>query len=128
MLLETMINGHGIWDNLWQVLLGLLIVGVLAIARYLPYWKPKGKVVECLATVKFKRMEYSNTPQIQYQGNRWNYLILFVDETGTEIELFTMEAIYADLKEGDIGKLKYQGDTILEFVKQTWYESPIKID
>ena len=118
MLLEMFIvasnvNNHGSdWVN---TLILLLIATIGGILRYLPYWKPKGPLVDCMATVKSKRVEYSNTPSIYYRGERFNYVVTFVDEEGKEVDLFTIPEIYSSVKEGDFGRLKYQRETILEF-------------
>ncbi len=117
MLLKFMVCGHIAFGNITWEQLGLVLlfamVGVIAVN--LPYWKRKGPVIECQATVKSKRMEYSNTPQIYARGNRWNFLVLFVDENGKEVELHTNENHYHELSEGDTGKLVYQRDLIIKF-------------
>ncbi|MBQ2900324.1 MAG: DUF2500 family protein [Agathobacter sp.] len=119
MLVHVMTNGHAIFPNggmTWEHLGFALLLGLIGVvAINLPYWKPKGPVVECQATVKSKRVESSNTPAIYYRGERSNYVITFVVEDGKEVDLVTIPAIYADLKEGDTGRLKYQRDSILEF-------------
>ena len=117
MLLQVMTNGHTIIGGLtWEhILIGLGLSAVCAVGLYLPYWKPKGQVIECQAVVKSKRVEYSNTPHIYYRGQRFNYVVTFIDENGREVELTTIEANYGNFKEGDRGRLKYQRETIIEF-------------
>ncbi|MBQ2900328.1 MAG: DUF2500 family protein [Agathobacter sp.] len=116
MLAEMIVIANKVQNGGWEgFCFAILLAGIAALLRYLPYWKPKGPVVECQGTVKSKRVEYSNTPAIYYRGERFNYVITFVVEDGKEVDLVTIPAIYADLKEGDAGRLKYQRDSILEF-------------
>lgn len=118
MLMRILADGHVIIGELTWERLGLFIlIGlVFALAMNLPYMKRKRPVVECHAIIKEKRMEYSNSAQMKYQGDRWNYLIIFVDVQGNKIELFTNESNYVKYQEGDTGKLSYQGDKLIEFV------------
>lgn len=119
MLVYVMTKGHTIFANggmTWEQLGICLLFGLAyVVAVNLPYWKPKGPLVECQAIVKSKRVEQSNTPAIYYRGERFNYIITFVDENGKEVDLTTIPAIFAELKEGDMGKLKYQRDSLIEF-------------
>lgn len=122
MLMRVLTKGYVIIGGLtWEMLglmLGLmLLIGIAyTLAMKLPYMKRKGPKVKCQAVTKSKRMEYSNTPQIYYRGNRWDYLITFIKEDGSEVELYTGEANYDMFDDGDKGTLTYQGDKLLEFV------------
>lgn len=118
MLTKVFANGHIIAGELtWEhVGLGILLCAVFALAVNLPYMKRKGPVVKCHAVAKSKRLEYSNTPQIYYRGNRYDFLITFIKEDGTEVELYTGEANYDMFDEGDAGSLTYRGDKLVEFV------------
>ena len=118
MLMRMLAEGHVIIGELTWERLGLfiLIAFVFAIAMNLPYMKRKGPVVKCHAVTKSKRFEYSNTPQIYYRGNRYDFLITFIKEDGSEVELYTGEANYNMFDEGDTGNLTYQGDKLIEFV------------
>ncbi|MBR2044836.1 MAG: DUF2500 family protein [Agathobacter sp.] len=112
MNLDTIVFGNiTLGHILFPILFG--ICGV--IAMNLPYWKPKKSEQTCQATIKSKRVEYSNTPQIYYRGNRWNYLVTFECEDGTTVELHTTESAYGQLKEEMIGKLTYQNDNLISF-------------
>lgn len=106
------IIGELTWERLG---LFILIAFVFVLAMNLPYMKRKSAVLECHAMIKEKRMEYSNTAQMKYQGDRWNYLLIFVNEQGNKIELFTNEANYVKFQEGDTGKLTYQGDKLIAY-------------
>ena len=107
------IVGELTWEHVGLAVL-ISILGTLA--RNLPYMKRKEPKINCRAVTKSKRLEYSNTPQINYRGNRYNFLITFIKEDGTEIELYTGETNYEMFDEGDAGNLTYQGDKLIEFV------------
>lgn len=118
MLRTILTQGHIIAGELtWEhVGLGILLCVLFSLALNLPYMKKKGPVVKCHAVTKSKRFEYSNTPQIYYRGNRYDFLITFIKEDGTEVELYTGEVNYNMFDEGDAGDLTYQGDKLIEFV------------
>lgn len=118
MLRAILLEGHIIVGKLtWEhVGLAVLLCLLFSLAVRLPYMKQKGAVVKCHAVTKSKRMEYSNTPQISYHGNRYNFLITFIKEDGTEVELYTGEVNYDMFDEGDTGNLTYQGDKLIKFV------------
>lgn len=118
MLMNVLANGHVIIGELTWEMFGLMILIGLAytLAMKLPYMKRKGPKVTCHAVMKSKRIEWSNTPQMYYRGDRWNHLITFIKEDGSEVEVFTGEANYRMFDEGDAGTLTYQGDKLIEFV------------
>ena len=113
MNLATIVNNNAFsWQH---IAVALLFALVCAIARMLPYWKRKGPEKTINAVITSKRTVYSNTPQIYYRGNRWNYLVTFQSEDGTTVELHTTEQFYRQLQEGMAGKLTYQGELLIEF-------------
>ena len=112
MNLETIMIGN---VSLAQILFCFFLAVCGVIAVNLPYLKYKGKKISCPAIITSKRIEYSNTPQIRYTGNRWNYLVTFICGDGIEIELHVLESEYSRLKEGTEGNLVYQGENMLAF-------------
>ena len=118
MFIALFANGHVIIGELTWEHIGLAILicigGTLALR--VPYMRRKGPVVKCHAVAKSKRFEYSNTPQIYTRGNAYNFLVTFIKEDGTEVELYTGEVNYDMFDEGDAGNLIYQGDKLIEFV------------
>ena len=118
MLKMLLVDGHVIVGELtWEhIVLAILLCIGGTFALNLPYMKRKGAVVKCHAVTKAKRLEYSNTSQMNYRGNRYNFLITFIKEDGTEVELYTGEANYNMFDEGDAGNLTYRGDKLIEFV------------
>lgn len=112
MNLETIMIGN---VSLAQILLMFLLAVCGIMAVNLPYLKYKGKKISCSAVITSKRMEYSNTPQIRYAGNRWNYLVTFLCGDGHEVDLYVIESEYGELKEGMEGNLVYQGKKMLSF-------------
>lgn len=118
MLMTLLVDGHVIIGELtWEHIgLAVLICVIGTFALKLPHMKRKGPVIQCHAVTKEKRLEYSNTPQLLYRGNRYNFLITFMKEDGTEVELYTGEVNYDMFDEGDTGDLTYQGDKLIEFV------------
>ena len=113
-----LLDGHVIVGELtWEhIILAILLCVGGTLALNLPYMKRKEPLVKCHAVTKSKQLEYSNTPQINYRGNRYNYLITFIKEDATEIELYTSKENYDMFDEGDMGDLTYQGDKLIEFV------------
>lgn len=118
MLKMLLVDGHVIVGELtWEyIILAILFCVGGTLALNLPYMKQKGPVEKCHAVTKSKRLEYSNTPQMNYHGNRYNFLITFIKGDGTEVELYTGEVNYNMFDEGDTGDLTYQGDKLIEFV------------
>ena len=113
MNLATIVNHNALsWQH---IAIGLLITLAFCIAYTLPYWKKKGQKKTCHAVISEKRIAYSNTPQVYYRGNRWNYLITFICEDGTTVELHAFEQVYGQLKEGMAGTLTYQGEILIKF-------------
>ena len=96
------------------------LLGVLTVvAVNLPYWIKRKPKATCHATIKEKRIGESKTPHIYYRGSRFNYVILFVDDEGHEIEVCVSEGLYVLYKEGVSGRLTYQGESLLEFVEDS---------
>ena len=112
MNLDTIVYGN---ITLGNILVPILFALCGVIAVNLPYWKPKKPEQTCQAVLISKKVEYSNTPQIYYRGNRWNYLLTFECEDGTTVELHTFESTYNLLEEGSTGKLTYQNDSMISF-------------
>ena len=73
-----------------------------------------GKEKTSPATVKSHRMEMARVPT---PGNTWNWIVTFTLSDGKEVELYTLEVQYKELKDGQTGKLTWEGETFVNFVE-----------
>ncbi len=73
-----------------------------------------GKEQSDTVTVLSRRMASARFPT---PGNTWDHLVKFALSDGSEIELYTTEAQYQALADGDQGQLHWEGDTLLAFKK-----------
>ena len=72
----------------------------------------RGKEQTAPATVKSHRMEMARVPT---PGATWNYLVTFTLEDNKEVELHTLEDQFKELKDGQIGHLRWEGENLLSF-------------
>ena len=73
-----------------------------------------GKEKTSPATVKSHRMEMARVPT---PGNTWNWIVTFTLSDGKVVELYTLEVQYKELKDGQTGKLTWEGETFVNFVE-----------
>ena len=71
-----------------------------------------GKEQTSTATVKSHRMEMARVPTPE---STWNYLVAFTLADGKEVELYTLEAQYKELQDGQNGTLTWEGENFLSF-------------
>ena len=99
----------------------LVPLGLLAIAALYMFYQQwvyrdkddKGPELTGQATVTSKRVA-----QGRYVGkapSRWNYLMTFTLSDGEQIELYTSEATFGELQEGQTGQLTWQGKRFYSF-------------
>ena len=69
-----------------------------------------GKEQTSTATVKSHRMEMARVPTPE---STWNWLVTFTLADGKEVELHTLEVQYKELKDGQTGKLTWEGETFV---------------
>lgn len=74
-----------------------------------------GKEKTDTATVKSHRMTTARFPTPE---STWNYLVTFTLESGTEVELHTLETQYKELQDGQTGKLTWEGENFLSFEQE----------
>ena len=71
-----------------------------------------GKEQSSTATVKSHRMEMARVPTPE---STWNYLVTFTLSDGSEVELYTLEVQFHELKDGQTGNLTWEGENFLTF-------------
>lgn len=85
-------------------LLGLLVYGIVN----------RPKIVSGPATVDSHKVEHAK------YGTRWshswNYLITFRFSDGDTLELYTTEAEYQTIKDGQTGTLFWDGNQLMDFI------------
>jgi hypothetical protein len=71
-----------------------------------------GKEQTSPATVKSHRMEMARVPTPE---STWNWLVTFTLADGKEVELYTLEDQYKELKDGQSGALTWEGENFVNF-------------
>ena len=90
----------------------ILVLGFLS--RALPYLR--SQVLTGRATVVSKKLEHGRFGG-KYSSS-WNYLVTFRLSDGEELELYVFEHQYAQLKEGSTGTLRWEKDTMQDFIPE----------
>lgn len=75
----------------------------------------RGHTLTGPATVSSRRVEHGRFSGGKYSGQNWNYLVTFRLADGEELELYTGESEYRQLKEGLTGQLCWHRDTFVSF-------------
>lgn len=75
----------------------------------------RGKERSDTATVKSRRMSTARFPTPE---STWNYLVTFTLSDGSEVELYTLEVQFRELKDGQNGLLHWEGENFLSFEAQ----------
>ena len=75
------------------------------------FWR-RGKQRSDTATVKSHRMMSARFPTPE---STWNYLVTFTLSDGSEVELYTLEVQFHELKDGQTGNLTWEGENFLSF-------------
>ena len=74
-----------------------------------------GKEKSDTATVKSHRMEMARFPTPE---STWNWLVTFTLSDGREVELHMLEVQFKELRDGQTGRLTWEGETFLEFEQE----------
>lgn len=75
----------------------------------------RGRTLTGPATVASRRVEHARFSGSKYSGQNWNYLVTFRLADGEEIELYTGQSEYRQLKEGLAGQLSWHRDNFVSF-------------
>lgn len=95
------------------LLFGIVLVVCLALLT-VPYLG--GKTLTGRATIVSKKLEHGRFGG-KYSSS-WNYLVTFRLSDGEELELYVFENQYAQLKEGSTGILRWEKDTMQDFIPE----------
>lgn len=75
----------------------------------------RGKTLTGPATVSSRRVEHARFSGGKYSGQNWNYLVTFQLSDGEQLELYTGESEYHQLKEGLTGQLVWNKENFISF-------------
>lgn len=75
----------------------------------------RGRTLTGPATVASRRVEHARFSGGKYSGQNWNNLVTFRLADGEEIELYTGQSEYRQLKEGLTGQLSWHRDNFVSF-------------
>lgn len=96
------------------LLFGIVLVVCLALLT-VPYLG--GMTLTGRATVVSKKLEHGRFGG--KHSSSWNYLVTFRLSDGEKLELYVFENQYAQLKEGSAGTLRWEKDTMQDFIPET---------
>lgn len=100
-----------------QTILILIIIAVPFLALVVYAITNRPKIVTGPATVGSHSVEHSKVGARWSRG--WNYLITFRLSDGDTLELYTTEAEYQTIKDGQTGTLFWDGNQLMDFVPDT---------
>lgn len=103
-------------NNSNDVILFFVIISLLFLV-FLLYTtlSGRGKTLTGPATVSSRRVEHARFSGGKYSGQNWNYLVTFRLSDGEQLELYTGESEYHQLKEGLSGQLSWHRDNFVSF-------------
>lgn len=93
-------------------MLFIFAVPILALVVYAITNRPK--IVTGPATVESHSVEHSKVGSPWSRG--WNYLIIFQLSDGDTLELYTTEAEYQTIEDGQTGTLFWDGNQLMDFI------------
>lgn len=91
------------------------ILGCFGLLLLVHWLDNRGPVLTGAAMVVSRRVEIGKFSGGSWRNSGWNYLVTFRLTDGSEIELYTFENIYGELKEGMTGWLRWHKDSLTEF-------------
>lgn len=100
-----------------QTILMLILVAIPALALLVYAITSRPKIVTGPATVDSHKLEYSKAGG--RWSHNWNYLIIFRLSDGDTLELYTTEAEYQTIQDGQTGMLFWDGNQLMDFVPDT---------
>lgn len=100
-----------------QTIFMLVIFGVPVLALVVYAITNRPKIITGPATVESHKVEHSKVG-VRW-SHSWNYLIIFRLSDGDTLELYTTEAEYQTIEDGQTGTLFWDGNQLMDFIPDT---------